>query len=255
MVDELGKPTAAPFNRMQPATGPGYSGGISEDSRSLTGLSASTLAFRQTLPSQESAITKSEPKDLNWNHDGVPPENEPGASAAPAHPKDRALQLTAKLNSPLKQGSVARWDGRIYPMGTMERAISSTPGFMACIQLDHGLAADFPKADLPEPAPQIMLADLEASRKTWSAFWSKSGVGLEDELLGKDLVSQPLLLPELCNQARRHLSRNIRQLELPEYWLGVAWRLPFELQHPAAFLGDVFQQSCGEASSLCGFSR
>jgi len=183
MVNEAGNPIGAPFNRVHlqpdpetPVEFPQFT--IPAD------LSANTLAFRQTLPSQESAtdiIVHKE--DQGWNLDWTPSENEPDATMAARCPKDRAFQLTAKMSASLKRGSSAKWDGNIHPMGATERELSTMPEFVACIQLAHGMAADFPDVDIPEPTQQTFLVASEASRTLWEEFWSKSGVALDDELL------------------------------------------------------------------------
>jgi len=186
VVNEEGNPVAAPFNRVHlqpdPETPPEFPRFTIPE-----GLPTNTLAFRQTLPSQESAAGGSKSKDSAWyeiSYDWKPPEREPdGAQTIPGNPKDRAVQLTAKLSAFLKRGSSSKWDGRIHPMDETEREMSTTSEFIACIQLNHGLASEFPEVVLPEPTQQAHQVDLEASRKAWHEFWGKSGVVLDDELL------------------------------------------------------------------------
>lgn len=155
MVNEEGAPTSAPFNRIHllpdpetPAEFPRFT--IPE------GLPADTLAFRQTLPSQENAR---------------------------AHPKDRAFRLTARLSASLKQGSRAGVDGQIHPMGELEREPVSTPEFVGCVRLDHGPDSALPDGHVPKPTGLAFLADSLASEKLWREYWRKSGVALNDELL------------------------------------------------------------------------
>jgi hypothetical protein len=155
MVDEQGDATAAPLNRVHllpdpetPAEFPRFT--IPES------LPAGTLAFRQTLPSQESAK---------------------------AHPKDRAFRLTARWSASLRQGNHAGGDGHRHPMGEFERELERAPGFVGCIQLDHGPDSALPDEPVPEPAARTFLADSAVSEKSWREYWGKSGVALDDELL------------------------------------------------------------------------
>ncbi len=155
MVNEEGSPTTAPFNRIQllpdpetPVKFPRFT--------IPNGLLANTLAFRQTLPSQETANT---------------------------HPKDRAFRLTARLSASLRKGSHAGGDGQIHAMGEMERELEAVSEFVGCIQLDHGLDSALPDDHVPEPTGCAFLTNSQASEKLWREYWSKSGVAFDDELL------------------------------------------------------------------------
>jgi len=182
MVNEEGYPTTAPFNRLHlqpdpetPVEFPRFT--------IPNGLSASQLAFRQTLSSQEPVGDLARDKEIpGWNLDWAPDisalrttENE--------DPKDRAFQLTITQSADLKRTSVPRWDGDTHPMGELERQLSSTQEFVACVQLHHGLNSALPDSELPEPISKTFLDASEAASKTWQEFWSKSGIALDDELL------------------------------------------------------------------------
>jgi hypothetical protein len=113
------------------------------------------LSFRQVLPFQETG----------------------------EHPKDRAFRLAVCLNRALEVRTRTNTvSGLPETMGASERGILPGKEFVACVQLDEGLASALPvEAGLPALAGFTKAA--AASREVWCEYWSKSGVALDDEFL------------------------------------------------------------------------
>jgi hypothetical protein len=85
----------------------------------------------------------------------------------PERHKDKVLQMTLRA------------------AGRIDREADALRPFVACIELNHGLAKD-----IPQPSPQGRTPTLAAceqavmaSRRAWRDYWSRSGVILDDELL------------------------------------------------------------------------
>jgi alpha-L-fucosidase 2 len=162
MVDANGEPTSAPFERVRllpdpdtPKEMPGFT--------VLTDLGEDSIAFTQILPF-------SEPEHYN---------------KAVGHPKDRAFRLAMRLNAEVTtwQPQTSRCDPR--PVDPLERAITDAPAFIACIQLDEGLASDLNSqtVTLPALSGSGWQAAAERSQAVWEVYWEKSGVVLDDDLL------------------------------------------------------------------------
>jgi alpha-L-fucosidase 2 len=84
-----------------------------------------------------------------------------------ARDKDKALRTAVRVH------------GRIQPK------LEQTGPFVACVELNHGLAKDIANQPLipPEPGPQAVAEASTASARIWADYWRRSGVQLSDELL------------------------------------------------------------------------
>ncbi|HSW46214.1 MAG TPA: hypothetical protein VLM89_11660 [Phycisphaerae bacterium] len=69
--------------------------------------------------------------------------------------------------------------------GKVQPALEQNGPFVACVQLDHGLARDVPDgpAALPEPTLANCNTASDRSATAWKDYWSRSGVRLADEFL------------------------------------------------------------------------
>ncbi len=154
-VNEFGQPAPAPFERVRllpdpdtPHDLPAFT--CAED------VATSRLAFRQTLPAL------GDRRDI-----------------------DRAMRLSLRTSSALFNRSRINWEGVTEWMGPLERAIADRSTFIACVQLDEGLASaiDASTGDVPAPDDAAFIAAQAAALATWGAYWDKSGVLLEDDFL------------------------------------------------------------------------
>lgn len=82
--------------------------------------------------------------------------------------KDKALRTSMRLSTKIK-----------------EAAIESGGPFVACVQIQHGMAADISGnvPVLPEPTVANYEAVQTSTGQAWKSFWSKSGVRLSDQAL------------------------------------------------------------------------
>jgi len=132
MVDEAGRPCAAPFDRVRLLAEPGMETDAGPEDR--------PPAFRQVLP-----------------------------VLGDAREKDRALRVSTA-----------------FAEGTMPRPGGDAGApFVACVQLEHGLAGQVPGAAAGGPAasPEAFRAAAEASLRVWKDYWNRSGVALDDAFL------------------------------------------------------------------------
>lgn len=186
MVDETGAPTRAPFDRLRLLPDPDASKEFilqesdDVDTGSATGVvfpsdsdvppessrfaafadeSAQLLAFRQVLPFSEK---------------GTAP-----------HARDRAFCLTARLGSGLVHRSRINWHNQVEPMGRLERGLCDHAHFVACVQLEEGLAAMIPTAagQAPLPTTDAYDAAWQSNCAGWQEYWNRSGVALSDPFL------------------------------------------------------------------------
>ncbi|MCE7984835.1 MAG: hypothetical protein DYG89_26990 [Caldilinea sp. CFX5] len=186
MIDATGQPTRAPFDRMRLLPDPDAGKAIMQETSddpttgSATGVvfpsdsdvppdttrfaafadeAHSQLAFRQVLPFVEKGTQ--------------------------AHPQDRAFCLTVRVSSAISQASRLNWHNQIETMGPLERRIGDHDAFVACVQLDEGLAGAIPSAagDVTTPTAAAYLTAWQATVTTWETYWNCSGVALADEFL------------------------------------------------------------------------
>jgi hypothetical protein len=112
--------------------------------------------------------------------------NEPvGGKPGEASAKDRAFRLSVRVNGKLETTERLDWEGRPRRMGALERATVSIEPFVACVQLDEGLASDIGAAagEVPKPADDPFAAAATAARDVWREYWNRSGVALDDAFL------------------------------------------------------------------------
>jgi alpha-L-fucosidase 2 len=151
--DSGGTPYANIFNRIKlipdphtPQELPKY-GALVEDK-------ARRLSFRQTLPFSPSV-----------------------EGTAGGHSKDRAFRLSARLSPSIAFQESAQ---------ELEVKLSEGTDFVVCVELEEGLDRDIPAAgsqDSHSLARESFSTAFELSREKWEAYWSRSGVALEDEFL------------------------------------------------------------------------
>src|SRR5258708_8074506 len=160
MVDASGLPTVAPFERIRLLPDP-------ETPKEMppftvvSGIEGDAIAFSQVLP-----FTEPDKYDI-----------------AIGHPNDRAFRLALRMNAEITawQPQTSRCDPR--PVDPLERAMTAAPTFIACIQLDEGLASDVNARDtnLPTASAAEWMRAAGRSRAVWEAYWNKSGVELSED--------------------------------------------------------------------------
>jgi hypothetical protein len=162
LTDTNGNPIPNCFERIRllpdpaaPETIPAY--------EALTPKSPDALAFRQVLPRNE------------------PIDGKPGQP----DPRDRAFHLSLRIGTPLEPKDRLTWEGLPETMGPLERGFATAAPFVAFVQLDEGLASDMIAEAVDFSAPTIEAFDAAAgaTRDTWAAYWQRSAVALDDELL------------------------------------------------------------------------
>lgn len=81
--------------------------------------------------------------------------------------KDKALRVAVRVNGRI--GAPLVQDGP----------------FVACVQLEHGMARVLskPEAEVPEPSDDAFAAASAEAAGAWKDYWSRSGVQLDDEFL------------------------------------------------------------------------
>ncbi|MCL4505641.1 MAG: glycoside hydrolase N-terminal domain-containing protein [Chloroflexi bacterium] len=150
-----GRPAPSPFERVRllpdpdtPRDFPAFA--PAED------VAAHRLAFRQTLP-----------------------------ALGERREKDRAFRLSVCASSALVNRNRINWSGVTEWMGSLERAIVERASFVACVQLDEGMASAVggDAGDLPAPDHAAFESARDASRRVWVSYWDKSGVKLDDAFL------------------------------------------------------------------------
>ena len=162
LVDDKGNPGGNIFERVRilpdPSTPPEFPKAQLEED-----LPHGVLGFRQTMPYAEPA-----------KYD-----------KAKGHPKDRAFRLTVALNSPMAKRSRIDWHGNEQTMPPLEAGITTSTGFVGCIDLEEGLsgavAGHWATIDPPQLAE--FATALQRTRQLWRAYWDKSGVKLGDPFL------------------------------------------------------------------------
>jgi hypothetical protein len=116
----------------------------------------------------------------------VLPFNEPlnGAPGEPS-PKDRAFRLSVRVAGSLEVRERLNWEGLRQRMGDLERGFASREPFVACVQLDEGLASDIATSagEVPQATTDLFAASSKATQQVWCDYWNRSGVALDDEFL------------------------------------------------------------------------
>lgn len=160
IIGKAGEPVASPFNRIRLIPDPD----TPQDLPTFTAhadAASHALSFTQVLPFQEPHLV----------------------DRSQRHPKDRAFALSVAVSDAIESQERHDWAGNIEQMDALECALISRGAFVACAQLDEGLAHDLTTTPLPEPTPQAWTTQRETAARTWQAYWRKSGVALDDELL------------------------------------------------------------------------
>lgn len=183
-LDAAGRPAAAPFDRVRLLPDP--DGLLDERSGSggamFTGgdgfddtLSGARVTGRgQTIPANMPPDVRSFRQQLPFR---APPEEGP-------HPEDRAFRIAARVSSPLAPRPRPGWDGSPARPGPLEGAPADDAApFALCVQLDHGLAAEIGHDAGQLPDLSGIAEAAAAGAAAWAAFWERSGVALDDELL------------------------------------------------------------------------
>ncbi|MCK5463691.1 MAG: hypothetical protein KAI95_11770, partial [Bacteroidales bacterium] len=160
LVDARGEPLPGCFNRINvipdvstPEEFPGFTlqdirGGVS---------------FKQIMPYEE-------PHEYNKER---------------GHEKDRAFSLSVISADALEKRERIDWNGNVVKMAVMEYALEQDKPFWLCAGLRNGLASEI-NEDFSE-FESLEQEDFDDARvssdETWSDFWSKSGILLEDKEL------------------------------------------------------------------------
>ena len=162
MVDGAGKSIKAPFKYITILPDPETPEELPKYSTSKHS-NQGRLSFRQVLPFEEITGTK--------------PYSE--------HPRDKALCLTARLNSTFDDDATIVSRGQSCKMGGLEGAINRTGKFIMCVQLDNGKASsmDLDSVKIPVPSEETYHTAAERRIKVWQRFWKKSGIAVDDEIL------------------------------------------------------------------------
>jgi alpha-L-fucosidase 2 len=161
-LDASGGTVSSPFNRVRVLPDPD----AGKDMPSYTVLEdapANGMGYRQVLPYQEPDVYDAES----------------------GHLKDRAFRLAVTVKADLGNRPHTDWYGRQRDMGPLERAVTSTGSFIACAQLDRGLATQvavtFP--NLPSPTEDNVADAGRTACTAWENYWRRSGVRLQDDFL------------------------------------------------------------------------
>lgn len=161
LCDEDGQPVNNCFSRIRLLPDPETPNTLPEY-EALDG-GADSISFRQVLPRNE------------------PVDGRPG----PPHPKDRAFRLSVRVPGPLERKERINWEGLPEAMGPLERGWVEPGPFVAVVQLDEGLVSAVPAEPgaSPEPTDEAFAAVFEETREAWRAYWERSAVALDDDLL------------------------------------------------------------------------
>ncbi|MCL5270441.1 MAG: hypothetical protein M1457_07815 [bacterium] len=146
MLDEGGAPIAAPFDRTVWMPEPGMP--------TTQAFERDRLGFRQVL-----------------------------APLKPNPQKNRALRLTARLNGTIESPAQPGADA---PRGfTAPNFVPGGGPFVAVVELDQGLEREIPAglAEPPGASPEAAAAAVQTTRENWRAYWNRSGVALDDQVL------------------------------------------------------------------------
>jgi len=163
LVDEKGKVQENLFNRLKlipdpstPAEFPAF--------QSAEYLKTGGMSFRQTLPHQLNGTLA--PKEEN---------------------KDRAFSLSLSLNQELFKKSKVNWNGNLEHMGNLEAALDENKPFIGCVTLLEGLNAAVPAAGKGYEQVDVekFQHHFSDNLKSWSSYWNKSAVQLDDDFLEK----------------------------------------------------------------------
>ncbi|MEI6167085.1 MAG: hypothetical protein WCS52_07810 [bacterium] len=188
-LNERGQPMAAPFNRVNliPEV---LSRGKLPAPLAVQGLPMSSMAFRQRLcrlrPGLEEGHAALHSMD-GFPGSGVATKDLADSEVTEnADPRDKMVQVTACFNGQLQRTDRPWIDnmGSQPSMDALERALPGTYPFVACVQLDEGLAT---RQVAPESLPEVSSGAFAATRQhaveNWDSYWSKSAVSLDDEAL------------------------------------------------------------------------
>lgn len=185
MIDADGQPTHAPFDRVRLMPDPEASKGITQEGGpDLTMGSATGVVFPEdsNVPPATmrfSAVADEAASQLAFRQ--ILPFSAKGEQT---HPRDRAFCLTVRVSSGIAQSSRLNWHNQIETMGPLERHITGHDSFVACVQLDEGLASAVPRIGPVEPpTTDAYLTAWQATMISWQHYWQASGVALADDFL------------------------------------------------------------------------
>ncbi len=172
MLDEAGNPSPAPFQDLVVMPDPSTPAFFPEWTAEVVDA-AGSMGFRQVLPYTE--VTEETPYR--------------------PHPKDRAFTLTASAGSPFISGvgDTAKFNPVILHLGPIpgerppeivQRLDAASP-FVLAVRLESGLASavGLDRGRMECARPYEYISARAASEDTWRAYWRKSGVALEDDVL------------------------------------------------------------------------
>jgi len=114
----------------------------------------------------------------------VLPFNEPvGGKPGESSPEDRAFCLSLRVNAQVEGTGRIDLEGHPQELGRLERFLVSSEPFLACVQLDEGLASEVGEGDVPVPADAACAAAAGRAKGIWRDYWNRSGVALDDAFL------------------------------------------------------------------------
>lgn len=186
MIDATGQPTRAPFDRVRLLPDPDASKGLTaEGTPDLTMGSATGVVFPNDSNVPSATMRFAAFADVATSRLAFRQVLPFLAKGEQAHPQDRAFCLTVGVSSQLTQSSRRNWHNQVETMGPLERSIEAHEVFVACVQLDEGLASAIPATigEMAAPTTAAYLAAWQATAATWTRYWNAAGVALADEFL------------------------------------------------------------------------
>ena len=98
-------------------------------------------------------------------------------------PHDRAFRLAVRVPAAMTAWQPQASYGVARPVDPLERATPGRKALVCCVQLDHGPASAVRAMPLALPPEEERDPGEALARSAWEAYWNRSGVELEDELL------------------------------------------------------------------------
>jgi hypothetical protein len=198
--DEAGNPAQAPFERIRLLPDPdgllddasNTSGGMftalaSLGDTTITAARGNSSSEREEIRTLAPRLTAPElpPADCLSFRQQLPFQEPETERRSPGHPRDRAFRLTVRTSATLRNQPRRTWHDKLESMGPLERALESGAPFVACVQLDEGLDTSIGSVAAVLPPADHNTADAaeRMAQQSWAAFWERSGVALDDELL------------------------------------------------------------------------
>ena len=104
------------------------------------------------------------------------------------HPLDKAFRLEARLTSDLQAGVHYTTLGIEEPLHPLELHMTQdNKPMVGCVVLTEGLFTELKAEDVTsqQPSTQQFINSFDETKKSWEAYWNKSGIDLADDFLEK----------------------------------------------------------------------